>query len=704
MKKLLLLLLLFPATLLAQRKQGKLFIDSLFQELPKQRTDTDKINLLNELSFAYGFINPKEGIHQGHLAQHLAEKIKWNKGLGFAFFNLGYNYVISSNGDSASVYFNLASEINKILFNNSLKARLYYGYGQIYQLNSQNTQALDFYQKGLNQLSNQLPDKTMEGLFLLGTGTVWNVLSNPLKALEFLHKGVKLAEEVKDYYLIATAYGAIGNVYFYFDSKQAIENYQRALEYYKLIDSKQNIAIILCNIGLVEANLSEYDKALVHDLEALKLYREIGDPALEAQSLGNIGYVYDNMGNYPKALKYYKEALVIDRRKGVKILLMDDLNGLGNIYNKMQDSDLVKIGEAPSNRHKMALSYALEDLEVAREAGMAEKLSDAWKLLYEIYEREQNVPKAYDAYKNYIVFRDSNVNKANNQELTRRDMQFGFDKQQLSDSLKNEETKRIARFKLQKQRTYTYGAFAGVGMLVLLSFFIFKNYNTQKKSNKMLAIEKNKSDNLLLNILPAEVAEELKHKGYAEAKHFDDVTVLFSDFVNFTGAAERMSPQELVTELDNCFTAFDEIVGKYNIEKIKTIGDAYMAVCGLPAGNTMHAQNIMMAALEIRDFMRLRNNEPGTKSFNIRIGIHSGSVVAGIVGTKKFAYDIWGDAVNTAARMEQNSEKGMINISEKSYDLVKDEFNCTYRGELEAKNKGKMKMYFMESKKDIWSA
>lgn len=220
-----------------------------------------------------------------------------------------------------------------------------------------------------------------------------------------------------------------------------------------------------------------------------------------------------------------------------------------------------------------------------------------------------------------------------------------------------------------------------------------------KKSDKLLAIEKNKSDNLLLNILPAEVAEELKSKGYAEAKQFDNVTVLFSDFVNFTGAAEKMTPQELVAELDNCFKAFDEIIGKHNIEKIKTIGDAYMAVCGLPAGDPMHAQNIMMAALEIRDFMKTRNNEPGSKSFNIRIGIHSGPVVAGIVGTKKFAYDIWGDSVNTAARMEQNSEKGKINISKKSYDLVKEEFVCTYRGELAAKNKGTMKMYFLDSKK-----
>lgn len=217
-----------------------------------------------------------------------------------------------------------------------------------------------------------------------------------------------------------------------------------------------------------------------------------------------------------------------------------------------------------------------------------------------------------------------------------------------------------------------------------------------QKQHDELKAEKQKSDDLLLNILPAEIAEELKENGTSAAKHFDHVTVLFTDFVDFTKAGERMTPQQLVDELHTCFKAFDEIISRYNIEKIKTIGDAYLAVAGLPLADEAHAANTVKAALDIREFIAERKQRLPDTSFNIRIGIHSGSVVAGIVGVKKFAYDIWGDTVNTAARMEQSSEPGKINISEFTYELVKDTFNCTHRGRINAKNKGEMNMYFVE--------
>lgn len=208
--------------------------------------------------------------------------------------------------------------------------------------------------------------------------------------------------------------------------------------------------------------------------------------------------------------------------------------------------------------------------------------------------------------------------------------------------------------------------------------------------------QKQQSDKLLLNILPEEVAAELKETGTAKAKYFDHVTVLFTDFVNFTKTSEQMTPQELIDELHNCFKSFDEIVTRYNIEKIKTIGDAYLAVSGLPLPDPKHAENAVSAAKEIRDFMINRYKELGDKTFKVRIGIHTGNVIAGIVGVAKFSYDIWGDTVNTAARMEQNSANGKINISQTTYDLVKEEFTCTYRGDIEAKNKGKLSMYFVD--------
>jgi len=218
-----------------------------------------------------------------------------------------------------------------------------------------------------------------------------------------------------------------------------------------------------------------------------------------------------------------------------------------------------------------------------------------------------------------------------------------------------------------------------------------------EKQHDELKVEKKKSDDLLRNILPEEVAQELKDKGFSEAKLFDNVTVLFADFVGFTKVGEAMSPQNLVNELHICFKTFDEIISRHGIEKIKTIGDAYLAVSGLPAADARHAENIVSAAIEINHFMGNRQREMGDKSFRVRIGVHSGSVVAGIVGVKKFAYDIWGDTVNTAARMEQSSEPGKINISQTTYELVKDKFSCEYRGEIDAKNKGMLKMYFVQS-------
>jgi len=208
--------------------------------------------------------------------------------------------------------------------------------------------------------------------------------------------------------------------------------------------------------------------------------------------------------------------------------------------------------------------------------------------------------------------------------------------------------------------------------------------------------EKKKSDDLLLNILPEEVARELKEKGKTTAHVYDKVSVMFTDFVDFTQAGERMGSEALVAELHACFKAFDEIMGKYGIEKIKTIGDAYLAVCGLPTADERHAEKVVQAAKDIRAFMMQRRQQLGDKTFEIRIGIHSGDVVAGIVGVKKFAYDIWGDTVNTAARMESNSEAGKINISQTTYEQVQDKFTCTYRGEIEAKGKGMLKMYFVD--------
>jgi ligand-binding sensor domain-containing protein/class 3 adenylate cyclase len=251
-----------------------------------------------------------------------------------------------------------------------------------------------------------------------------------------------------------------------------------------------------------------------------------------------------------------------------------------------------------------------------------------------------------------------------------------------------------------------------VGLFLLASLYIIYRWRTASLRRQKRVLEqtvkirtaevvkqKEKSDELLLNILPAEVANELKEKGYTTAKSFDEVTVLFSDIKGFTNVAEKMTAQQLVKEIDTYFSAFDNIILHYGLEKIKTIGDAYIAAGGLPEKNSATAQNVIEAAIAMQQEVEKLKQERITSNnsyFELRIGIHTGPVVAGVVGIKKFQYDIWGDTVNLAARMEQSGVPGKINISQHTYEVVKEQFTCVHRGKIEAKNKGDIDMYFVE--------
>ena len=266
----------------------------------------------------------------------------------------------------------------------------------------------------------------------------------------------------------------------------------------------------------------------------------------------------------------------------------------------------------------------------------------------------------------------------------------------------------IKQHEAEQQRQKASRAFmmTGSGSTMLLAFFLFLGFTRQKKSNRLLSEknqeinqEKERSEELLLNILPAQVAGELKASGKAKARHYDNVTVLFSDFKDFSKIAEKLPPDQLVKELDYCFKAFDQIISRHGLEKIKTIGDAYMCAGGLPAPTGDHAACSVKAAVEMQEFLNNWKTEKllaGEPFFEARIGMHSGPVVAGVVGVKKFAYDIWGDTVNIASRMESSGEPGKINISGKTRQLLNGSFECTYRGKIEAKNKGEIDMYFVE--------
>lgn len=216
---------------------------------------------------------------------------------------------------------------------------------------------------------------------------------------------------------------------------------------------------------------------------------------------------------------------------------------------------------------------------------------------------------------------------------------------------------------------------------------------------ELLEKEKEKVEQLLLNILPEGTAEELKNKGRSKARYYRNVSVLFTDFVGFSKIAEDMKPQELVQQLDGYFSVFDEIIEKYDLEKIKTIGDSYMCAGGVPIRNKSNAIEVTLAALEIKNYMNERekeDKEEGRNSWKIRIGINTGEVIAGVIGLKRFAYDIWGATVNQAQRMEMHGQPGTVNVSGNTYEYIAPYFECTYRGKIQTKHKGMLDMFYVK--------
>lgn len=261
-----------------------------------------------------------------------------------------------------------------------------------------------------------------------------------------------------------------------------------------------------------------------------------------------------------------------------------------------------------------------------------------------------------------------------------------------------------SQLNLQKSQRNFFLALAGIIALMAVGAFLRyaetkRHFAVLQAKNEIIEEEKKKSEELLLNILPVVVANELKVNGVAKAKKYEDATVLFSDFKNFSAIAKSLTPEKLVHQLDFYFKTFDEIIDKYQLEKIKTIGDAYMCVGGLPQENPNNPLEMVKAALEIQEKLeelKADRSAKGEPFFEARIGIHTGPLVAGVVGSRKFAYDVWGDTVNIAARLESKSQAGKVNISSATYHKIKATFACEFRGKIPIKNRGEVDMYFVK--------
>jgi len=346
-----------------------------------------------------------------------------------------------------------------------------------------------------------------------------------------------------------------------------------------------------------------------------------------------------------------------------------------------------------AKEHDEAIRAAREGLRIAEAHDLRNEAMENLEYLALAYEGTGDLFLALAYNRRYHALNDSLMGARSASAVTSVLLGAEFDKQQFADSLLSEQRQVEATIALQKERARRNLLLAGAAVALVFGTF---SYRQRRRTQRALE----RSDELLLNILPEEVAEELKAKGHADAKHFDNVTILFTDFKGFTEASEKLSPQELVEELNTCFKAFDGIITARGIEKIKTIGDAYMCAGGLPVPASSTPAGVVQAALEMQAFMVARKKESdalGKPAFEMRVGIHTGPVVAGIVGVKKFAYDIWGDTVNIASRMESSGEVGQVNISEATYRLVKDrvDLHFTPRGQVQAKGKGEMDMYFV---------
>ena len=506
-----------------------------------------------------------------------------------------------------------------------------------------------------------------------------------------------------------------------------LEHNLKALDLYTAAKDSAGISHAENNLGALYTMLKDDENALLHMENALAIMTARKDPRI-ANVLSGIAKSQENKGEHRKAINGYIECLRMFEAAG-------NTDGAARIWNALSspylalgnaDSALIaadrclqlstrpyQVAQANLNaaRAAKALGKWSDALRYAQLAEQATQGSDAldfratsFQELSMIHAHLGQHAKALDEYQTYVLLNDSVRNDDKTKEITRLEMTHTFDQEQLADSLANDAEKQRmtleneARVSKEKNRRNVL-LFSGIGLLGLAGGLYSRLLHT-RRSRAAIQKEKDISEGLLLNILPAEVAEELKQKGYADAQHFDTATILFTDFKGFTQASEKLTPRELVEELNVCFKAFDDIITQRGIEKIKTIGDAYMCAGGLPDPKTSSPIAVVHAALEMQAFMEQRKMERdalGEPAFEMRLGIHTGPVVAGIVGVKKFQYDIWGDTVNTASRMESSGEVGHVNISESTYELVKDapEFFFKSRGKVQAKGKGEMEMFFV---------
>ncbi|MGK0387871.1 MAG: adenylate cyclase [Maribacter sp.] len=449
-------------------------------------------------------------------------------------------------------------------------------------------------------------------------------------------------------------------------------------------------------------------------LKSMKLAKSIGYTQLELDNIANLAYLNTKrIGSHSpddrEEIKYYK--MYIDRLNEIKKVTKPTAtyttnpssNGNNNSNNggsttKPQSSGADKFVKQLV-AEKRELKDQVDDLEEERK-----ELKKELNVLNETLKRALDSGTSAEEIEK-IKEEQQKIEKQLKAQNKSDKNKFNKEKEKLEEAMTEAELK--AKAANAEAAKFQIGVILGGIIAALILSFLYFGYRSQSKARKKLADkneeivkEQQRSEELLLNILPKDIAEELKTKGAAKARRHNNVTVLFSDFKNFTRVAETLSPEGLVKELDYCFKGFDYIISQYpSIEKIKTIGDAYMCCSGLTGKHSSSTSDMVKAAMDMQEFLFDYKADRQVKNlpfFEARIGLHTGPVVSGVVGNKKFAYDIWGDTVNVASRMESNGDVGKVNVSADTYKEIRYKFSCHPRGKIQVKNKGLIEMYFVD--------
>jgi len=636
-----LLVLAFSALSAQTDRERK--IDSIQTLLATAKDDTHKVNSLITLAELLRKDDIPTAMKKGEEALTLARKIVWKPGEAAACNIMG----------------------------NSHWAKMEF------------KEALGYYEKSTAlYLENGLEEKA--AVPMNNAGMIYFRLDDYPHALESLFKAKKIFDKEGNKKKIANNNLQLGNVYFALEEPyKARDYYQKSLDAFTDLGDSTLIGIQLMNIGLVYSEkLNNPDSALIYYLPAHKILMKTEDEYNKVIIHLNMSGAFVGKKDYESGMKYSEIAYQKSEAHGMKF---------GMAVSSLQIGQ-IKIDQG---EFENAIPNLLKSLQLSQESGSLDTEKDALFALSFCYDTLNLAEGSLEFYKRYVRIRDSISNKEIKKDITRKELQFAFDREKQADSLKHTEDLRFRDLEIDEQRQYTLAGFSGV--IVVCAFLIFVVVLQRK-----VARAKRRSDELLLNILPADIAQELKETGASRARKFESVTVMFTDFKDFTKISGMLTPEELVADLDTCFKSFDDIVSRHGLEKIKTVGDSYMAVGGLHANTGEHALNVVKCGIAIRDWMTTLNSSreaAGKVKYEVRIGAHSGSVVAGIVGVKKFAYDIWGETVNIAARMESSGVEGKVNISSTTYEMVKDEFAFEYRGKIDSKGIGKFDMYFAEWQK-----